>query len=85
MNPMMTNAEFHEVWNNLSFHYAEDGYWDKINEQRKKHRFVGRKAIIDGDMLECIMAEDDLVFFKLSECSELIISGDNVYNIKWLK
>lgn len=86
MNPMMTNAEFHEAWSNLSFnHYAPKGYWDEINERRKKHRFVGRKAIVNGEVLECTKAEDDLVFFRLGSCSELIVSGDDVFDIKWIK
>ena len=83
MNPIMTNEEFHNAWSNINFHYAPNGYWDAVNEQRKKHRFVGRKAIVDGEKLECVKAEDDLVFFRLSNCSELIISGDDVYDIKW--
>jgi hypothetical protein len=54
-----------------------------VNEQRKKHRFVGRKAIIDGKKLECVKAEDNLVFFRVSYGSELIVSGDDVCDIKW--
>ena len=85
MHPIMTNEEFHNAWSNLSFHHAPNGYWDEINEQRNKHRFVGRKAIVDGRVLECIKAEDDLVFFRLGSGSELIVSGDDVYDIKWIK
>ena len=86
MDIRMTNEEFHNAYSNLSFnHYAPKGYWDEINEQRKKHRFVGRKAMVDGRVLECIKAEDDLVFFKLGIGSELIVSGDDVCDIKWLK
>ncbi len=86
MNPIMTNTEFQQAWSNLSFnHHAPDGYWDERNKQRKKHKFVGRKANFDGKVLECIKAEDDLVFFRLSTGGELIISGDDVGDIKWLK
>lgn len=85
MNCEITNSEFHEAFSNLSFHHAPEGYWDEVNEKRKKHKFVGRKAIIDGRMLECTKAEDDLVFFRISNDSELIVSGDKVANIKWLK
>ena len=85
MNQIMTNSEFHEAWSNLSFHHVPDGYWDKIHEQRKKHRFVGKQAFIDGKILECIEAEDDLVIFKITNCSNFIISGNKVLDIKWLK
>ena len=86
MDIKMTNEEFHNAWSNLSFnHYAPEGYWDEVNEQRKKHRFVGRKAIIDGRTLECFKAENNLVFFRLPYGSELIVSGDDVDDIKWLK
>lgn len=86
MNPVMTNAEFQEAWKGLSFNqYAPDGYWDKVDEQRKKHKFVGRKARVNNGIYECVRAEDDLVIFNISTCSELIISGDEVTNIEWLK
>lgn len=85
MNPIMTNEEFSAAFASLPFHHAPEGYWDAINEQRKKHKFVGRKAFIDGKLLECVRAEDDLVIFKLSENAELIISRDDVCGIKWLK
>ena len=85
-NPVMTNAEFHQAWNNLSVpHHAPEGYWDERDEERRHHRFVGRKAIVDGKVLECIRAEDDLVFFQVSPSSELIVSGDDVDKIKWKK
>ena len=85
MNPNMTNAEFHEAWQNLSFHHAPDNYWDKVHEQRKKHRFVGKKAFIDGKIFECIEAEDDLVIFQITNCSQFIVSGNKVADIKWIK
>ena len=86
MNPIMTNTEFHEAWNNLSFnHHAPNGYWDKVNEQRKNHRFAGRKVWINEGIHECIRAEDDLVVFSISTSCELIVSGDEVANIKWIK
>lgn len=85
MMPTMTNAEFQEAWSNLSFHYAPDGYWDEVNKRRKKHKFVGQKAIVAGEVLECTKAEDDLVFFGLGSGSELIVSGDKVADIKWIK
>lgn len=85
MDCRMTNEEFQEALSNLSFHHAPDGYWDEVNEKRKKHKFVGRKAVVDGKVFECIKAEDDLVFFRLGNGSELIISGDDVADIKWLK
>ena len=84
MDCKITNTEFHEAWSNFSFHHAPDGYWDGINEQRKKHKFVGRKAWIDGRKHECVRAEDDLVIFEASPCSEIIISGDDVMDIKWI-
>ena len=85
MNCKMTNEEFHKVLSNLTFHYAPENYWNELNEQRKKHKFVGRKAFVYGEIRECTKAEDDLVFFKLSETSEVIIGGDEVENIKWIK
>ena len=85
MNPVMTNTEFQEAWSNLSFHHAPEGYWDKVNEQRKKHRFVGRKAWINKGIHECVRAEDDLVVFSISTGCEFIVSGDKVADIKWLK
>ena len=84
MDCIMTNEEFHNAWSNLNFHHAPEGYWDEINEQRKKHRFVGRKARIDGRILECIKAEDNLMFFRLSAGGELIVSGDDVDDIQWI-
>lgn len=85
MNPIMTNEEFHNAWSNLSFVHAPDGHWDNVHRERKKHRFVGRKAMIDGRVYECIEAEDDLVVFRISDCSTMIVSGDKVFDIKWLK
>lgn len=68
----------------MSYH-APDGYWDGTNEQRKKHRYVGKKAFINGRIHECIRAEDDLVIFKITDVSEMIISGyDDVMSIKWI-
>ena len=85
MNCKMTNEEFHKAFSNTPWHNAPEGYWDKINEQRKKHKFVGRKAFIYDGIYECVRAEDDLVIFKLSESGEAIIGGDDVENIKWIK
>ena len=85
MNITMTNGEFHQAFSNTPFHYAPDGYWDSVNEQRKKHKFVGRKAFVYGRVHECIKAEDDLVFFKSGNNGEIIVSGDDVENIKWVK
>ena len=85
MKCKMTNEEFHNAFSNTPWHHAPDGYWDGVNEQRKKHKFVGRKAFVYGGVYECVRAEDDLVIFKLSESGEAIISGDNVENIKWIK
>ena len=88
MNPIMTNDEFHEAWCALSWsHRAPDGYWEEIHKQRRKHRFVGKKAFFNGQLIECYEAEDDLVLFRFLDggLSELIISGDEVADIKWLK
>lgn len=89
MNPIMTNAEFHEAWCSLSWSAsrAPDGYWEEIHKQRKKHRFVGKKAFYRGKIVECYEAEDDLVLFRFLDdrLSELIVSGDKVADIKWLK
>ena len=85
MNPMMTNAEFQEAFSNLNWHHAPEGYWDNVHKERKAHKFVGRKARIDGRVYECIEAEDDLVIFRISDCSTMIVSGDKVFDIKWLK
>lgn len=69
----------------MGWNYAPEGYWDEINAKRRAHRFVGRKAFIDGRIYECIRAEDDLVIFSVTESSEMIISGyDNVMKIKWI-
>ena len=74
-----------------SWHYAPDGYWDKVHEERKKHRYVGRKAVYKEDglpmeIVECVEAEDDLVIFQFpNSTTQLIVSGDDVMNIKWLK
>ena len=43
MNSIITNTEFQEAFSNLTFHYVPDGYWDRINEKRKKHKYVGKK------------------------------------------
>ena len=86
MNPIMTNTEFHEAWSNLSFHHTPDGYWNKINEQRKNHRYVGRKIMFRGRLVECVRAEDNLAIFKIDDDGgELIISGNDVWDIKWIK
>lgn len=84
MDPIMTNEEFQNAWSNLSFHYAPEGYWEEVNRQRKQHRFVGRKALIDGKAYLCTMASDDQVIFQFGPVTELIINGDNVNRIKWL-
>lgn len=85
MDCKITNEEFHNAFSNTPWHYAPDGYWDRINKQRKEHKFVGRKAIVYGKVHECVRAEDNLVIFKLREGSEAIISGNDVENIKWIK
>ena len=91
MDCRITNAEFHEAWCNTPWHSAPDGYWDKVHEERKKHNYVGRKAIYKEDgcpmkIVECIEAEDDLVIFQfLNSTTQLIVSGDDVMDIKWLK
>ena len=37
-------------------------------------------------VVECVEAEDDLVIFQFSNSiTQLIVSGDDVMNIKWLK
>ncbi len=85
MNPVMTNDEFYQAWRSLSFnHHAPENYWDEINEQRKKHKLVGKKARVDGKTLECIRADDTLIVFRLSQASELLISGEDVDEIIWL-
>ena len=85
----MTNAEFHEAWCSLSWPAprAPAGYWEEIHKQRKKHRFVGKKAFYRGSIVECYEAEEDLVFFRFLDggLSTLIVSRDEVANIKWLK
>ena len=91
MDIELTNEEFHETFSSLSFHHAPEGYWDKVHEERKKHRYVGRKAIYKEDgcptkVVECVEAEDDLVIFQFSNSTtQLIVSGDKVADIKWLK
>lgn len=85
MNAMLTNAEFHEAWKNLSFHHAPEGYWDRENEQRRKHRFVGRKIRDRGQVLECVRATDTQAIFKLDSGGELIINGDDLENLNWIK
>ena len=90
MDCRMTNEEFHEAWSNLSFHHAPDGYWDKVHEERKKHKFVGRKAIYKEDgcpakIVECIEAEDNKVIFQFpNSTTQLIVSGYDVMDIKWI-
>ena len=71
---------------NKELNHAPSGYYDARTEQMQKHRFVGRKAFIDGKVYECIRAEDDLAVFRVTEASELIVSGyDAVSNIRWCK
>lgn len=83
----MTEAEFHEFCNHSSFRYAPDGYWTEVNERRKKHRFVGKTALINHQIWECVRAEDDLVILRpqSGEATECIISGDLVEKIVWMK
>ena len=81
----ITNEEFHEAFCNLPFHYAPDGYWDRVNEQRKNHRFVGKNALINNEIWKCVRAEDSLVIFQplRGGNTEYIVSGNNVEKIKW--
>ena len=91
MNIELTENEFHKAWCNTPFYHAPEGYWEKKHEDRKRHKYVGRKAYIHGKILTCKEAESDLVIFddniKLSDGSmsygEIIISGNDVENIKW--
>lgn len=92
MNTNITNEEFHEAYSSLPKHNAPPGYWDKIHEERRKHPFVGRKTVhkIEGTprkvIIECVEAEDDLVIFKFPDStSQLIVTGDDVANIRWMK
>lgn len=82
---MITNAEFHETWKNLNFHHAPEGYWDKENERRRKHRFVGRKIRDNGKLIECVRATDTQAIFSLGNGGELIINGDDLENLNWIK
>lgn len=90
MSPYLTNEEFAEAFASTPPHYAPEGYWDKRTEEMKKHHLVGKKARITvknstivNRLLTCIRAEDDRAVFSLSSGGELIISGDDFYDLRW--
>lgn len=70
---------------NSSFHHVPEGYWDQENERRRKHPFVGRKIFYHGKLIECVRATDEQAIFKLTESSELILNGEELENLKWIK
>lgn len=80
----MSNTEFHNAMSSLTFHHAPNGYWEQIDEQRKKHPFVGHKAITKYGVLECVRAEDDLIIFRLSPSAEYIVGKNHMFDIKWI-
>lgn len=70
---------------NTSFHHAPEGYWDRENEKRRNHRFVGRKIWYHGSLIECVRATDTQAIFKLTENSELILNGAELENVNCYK
>ena len=66
--------------------HAPAGHYDARTVEMQKHRYVGRRAFIDGKIYNCIRAEDDRVVFQITEASDLIVNGyDAVANIRWCK
>lgn len=84
MNPMLTDEEFRFAFASATFHYAPKGHWENVEEERKAHPLVGRKAVVDGKILECTKADDYVVIFKISDSSEKIVRCNDLGRIKWL-
>lgn len=68
----------------IPWHHAPDGHWGAVDEQRKKHRLIGRKALFDHKALECVRADDDIVVFRITDSSELIVGSNKIADIKWI-
>lgn len=65
-------------------HYAPDGYYDRVETEQRKHKFVGRAAWFNGRLYKCVRASEDLAVFAITPSSEMIVSGDKVNNIRWV-
>lgn len=92
MSPYLTDEEFASAFANTPFHYAPEGYWDRKHEEMARHPLAGRKARVTVEnstivnrLLTCIRADYDLAVFRLDSGGELIISGDDFYNLRWEK
>lgn len=91
----MTDEEFYEAMQYLPssdnpFH-VDDSYYARKEQRMKNHEWVGRTTFIEGKLWKCIAAEtseDDIV--KLvpvgsNTSTEMTISGDKIWDIRWNK
>lgn len=91
----LTEEEFYEAMQYLpasDFPYHVDtDFYSRKEQNMKSHDWVGRTTFIDGKLWKCVAAEtseDDVV--KLvpvggNTSTEMVISGDKVWDIHWNK
>lgn len=91
----MTDEEFYEAMQYLPISdnppYVDGNYYDRKEQRMKNHEWVGRTTFIEGKLWKCIAAEtseDDIV--KLvpvgsNTSTEMTISGDKIWDIRWNK
>lgn len=95
MNPVMTNEEFHTAWCSLNWNrQTDDTYWKRKRYEEEHHKLVGRQARVTVPdstiwkrILTVVRANDDIIVFKLSNSSELIVSQRDIDNgciLEWI-